>query len=555
MKLPAIKNGTQLALPRVLIAAVMVGASLSVLQGQTTGDNNVEPLKDIYELKEIEVSQGAKYLPFNLETSIPYKRTVNGAPVSPPQESGIKWSADKGAPTFAPEYGASVKLDFEKPFVKEDSADAKKVTVTAQYTGSATVEYNPQKTDVDRIYLDFWIAETEESTDDVLIVRHENAQPAADENKVIHWSKVIVKHDAPGKLPLELKSSGDKTLYFYGEEDDPNELEKDPELKSELSKELETEKWFWIGTDEKGTGEGKFKAKGDLGTGLKDAPEEKTVKFLPVEVEEVIEPSESAECTGYDKDTNALMVPMAGSNKIKVKIAGATPGILQKMKFVAEPAGKLTIAPEVPTAAVQELTFSGTADALGVKVQIEFEGSKVNIFEADVLKMKAVTLNVRTIVDSDTNVAVVSPTKNQIESYMKLFKHQVNIDLSAVVTNVVADYDQTDNKKFNYEPFGPANFTELPLLYAAAPKSEGIDYYMFKAIEPDHAGVYLATEDIILGRDTTNKCTILYIMAHETGHALGRRGHSSDNDSLMADGLTSTCGRKVGRNDWRMMNK
>lgn len=199
-------------------------------------------------------------------------------------KSDIKWSADKGEPTFDPEYGASVKLDFEKPFVKEDSADAKKVTVTAQYSGSAPVEDTPQTTDVDRIYLDFWIAETEESTDDVLIVRAKNTPLAVDDKKVIHWSKVIVKHDAPGKLPLELESSGTKKLYFYGEEQNPNELEEDPELKSELSKEFETEKWFWIGTDEKGTGEGKFKAKGDLGTGLKDAPEEKTVNLLPVEV-------------------------------------------------------------------------------------------------------------------------------------------------------------------------------------------------------------------------------------------------------------------------------
>ena len=46
----------------------------------------------------------------------------------------------------------------------------------------------------------------------------------------------------------------------------------------------------------------------------------------------------------------------------------------------------------------------------------------------------------------------------------------------------------------------------------------------------------------------------LYIMAHEVGHYLGRSGHSTHDDYLMADGRTSTGDCTIGREDWRKMN-
>ena len=273
----------------LLIPALSIVLSMSIglqaLHAQTTGSNNVPPKKDIYELQKITATpKGDKPLPIKLETYLKWLKKVNGEPESAPVDSDIQWTADKGEPIFDPSYGASVELDFGKPFVKENTAEAKKVTVTAAYTGSACVEKSPRTKDVERIYLDFWIAETEDSEDDVLIVRDENAQPAADDKKVIHWAKVLVKHSAPSVLPLQLESTGEKKLYFYGEQQNPNQLPEDPPLEETLEKEYADGEWFWIGTEEKGTGQGKFKAQADPGTGFKDAPEEKTVNLLPVEV-------------------------------------------------------------------------------------------------------------------------------------------------------------------------------------------------------------------------------------------------------------------------------
>ena len=269
---------------QLLIAALWLGVNLPALNAQTN-DTNVPPTKDIYELREIQASlAGNKPLPIKLETYLSHLRTVKGEPEDPPKDEDIHWSASKGVPTFSPEKGSSVELDFGQPFVKEANPEARKVNVTASYSGAASVQPSSQSKDVERVYLDFWIAETEERNDDVVIVRAKDAKPTADEKKVIHWAKVVVKHSALSALPLELISSGDNLLYFYCEEQDPNQRLEDPPLESTLKKELENGKWFWIGTDAKGTGQAKFKAKGDAGKGLKDAPEERTVKLVPVDI-------------------------------------------------------------------------------------------------------------------------------------------------------------------------------------------------------------------------------------------------------------------------------
>ena len=270
---------------QLVLTALWLGVNLPALDAQTTGSTNVPPTKDIYELREIQASlAGNKPLPIKLETYLSHSRTVKGEPENPPKDEDIYWSASKGTPTFSPEKGGSVELDFGQPFVKEANPEARKVKVTASYSGSASVQPSSQSKDVERVYLDFWIAETEERNDDVIIVRAQDAQPTADEKKIIHWAKVVVKHSAPSALPLELISSGDDLLYFYGEEQDPNQRSEDPPLESTLKKELENGQWFWIGTDAKGTGQAKFKAKGDAGKGLKDAPEENTVNLLPVDI-------------------------------------------------------------------------------------------------------------------------------------------------------------------------------------------------------------------------------------------------------------------------------
>lgn len=293
MKPPPITDGIfPIRRGRLLIPVVSMALSMSIglieLHAQTTGGNNVPPKKDIYELQEItDTPKGDTPLPIKLETYIKWLKKVNGEPESAPVDSDIQWAADKGEPIFDPSYGATVELDFGKPFVKENTDEAKKVKVTATYSGSASVENSPRTKDVKRIYLDFWIAETKESDDDVLVVRAEDAQVAEDDKKVIHWAKVLVKHSAPSVLPLQLESTGEKKLYFYGEQQDPNQLPEDPPLEETLEKEYADGEWFWIGTEEKGTGKGKFKAQADAGTGYKDAPEEKTVDLLPVEVRDI----------------------------------------------------------------------------------------------------------------------------------------------------------------------------------------------------------------------------------------------------------------------------
>ena len=170
---------------QLVLTALWLGVNLPALDAQTTGSTNVPPTKDIYELQEIQTSlAGNKPLPIKLETYLSKIGDKKGEPEGAPKDEDIHWSASKGTPTFSPEKGGSVELDFGQPFVKEANPEARKVNVTASYSGSASVQPSSQSKDVERVYLDFWIAETEERNDDVIIVRAQDAQPTADEKKV-----------------------------------------------------------------------------------------------------------------------------------------------------------------------------------------------------------------------------------------------------------------------------------------------------------------------------------------------------------------------------------
>ena len=72
-------------------------------------------------------SKGDKPLPIKLETYLKWLKKVNGEPESAPVDSDIQWTADKGEPIFDPSYGASVELDFGKPYLWGQSPQLHKV--------------------------------------------------------------------------------------------------------------------------------------------------------------------------------------------------------------------------------------------------------------------------------------------------------------------------------------------------------------------------------------------------------------------------------------------
>jgi hypothetical protein len=305
-------------------AALIICAMTIPSQAQTTGTTNVPKKKIIYELQPIIAAPAdGSMLPISLSTSINKKEEIEGQPTRGPRDKEISWTADRGGPVFLsqskpssqsststendtpPNRGSAVKLDFLQPFVKQSEPEDRKVQVTATYIPSQeeetsagstegtntdayslppAVKESPREEEVSLTYLDFWIAGSEESDDDVLIVRPTTAQSSDQDKKVIHWAKVVVKHSVPGELPLLLQSAGSQPVYFYGEQNDPNQLSEEPELKEVLEQPYAKDQYFWVGTDAKGEGTATIQAQGNLGTGYKNAPEQKTLKLVPVEV-------------------------------------------------------------------------------------------------------------------------------------------------------------------------------------------------------------------------------------------------------------------------------
>ena len=360
--------GRRVSITRVLALALITGALASSLRAQTTGQTNVEPMKNTYKLLPIQrIPSPGLPLPISLSTSVTLKSSQPGNPLTPPSDTHIHWTVgEAGGGSLTPKEGGATSLDFLQPFVKQSDSASRKITVTATYltpkredepppSGEegtpppppfAEVHCSPQTIEVERVYLDFLIAETEQVTDDVLVVRDEKAQPGPSDKKVIHWAKVVVKHSAGVPLPIKLESSGTKQLYFYGEQQegkrlDPNQLQEEPNLSGETFKKLEksfsNEDWFWIGTKEKGSGQGKFKATANAGTGYKNAPEEKTVELVPVEVKEVwSDQIAGVEVNGFPDKTGPLEYPYifmgatsVNSFKIKIKLAAEIPAALR----------------------------------------------------------------------------------------------------------------------------------------------------------------------------------------------------------------------------------
>jgi len=278
--------------------------------------------------------------------------------------------------------------------------------------------------------------------------------------------------------------------------------------------------------------------------------------LLPVEVAEVIEANhdETAGCTGYDEKENVLMVPMQGSNKIKVKIVGAPQELLQKMKFVSEPAGKLTIVPEVPIAAEQELTLTGVAVGLGVKIQIEIDGTKIELFEADVLKKRTENLVLHAIVDSNTNEAVAAPQAAQIKLHLnRALGPQANVFFDNVwILNENADYDLNDSGTLDNQ----AELENLATNLALA-RANALDVYIVKNLNPGNNGMAFKQVGIAVVDEVPEKCDLEFVVTHEIGHLLGRDGHHEDAEYekyLMSDAEVSACGCIVGEVDWKLMN-
>jgi hypothetical protein len=285
----------------LLKLAWLASISLPTASAQTTGGSNKPPEVVEYELTAITGVSNLRNLPLNLSTSLKGKPPVPGTPTAVPNDTDIKWSGSAGEPTFSPSSGgSSVEIDFTRPFVKTTSDAATKFT--ASYSPSASSSSSPgsslpppsvtpssQTKDLDRIYLDFWVADTEDTKDDFILVRPTTSQLETGQKTVLHWAKVTVKHNRGQALKLKItnSTSSGKPLYFLDQEEDPNPQTKDPALTSELEKEFDEGKFFWVGSAEKGEGEGKFKVQGDLGSGYKDAPEEKTVKLVPVEIKEI----------------------------------------------------------------------------------------------------------------------------------------------------------------------------------------------------------------------------------------------------------------------------
>jgi hypothetical protein len=351
---------------------------------------------------------------------------------------------------------------------------------------------------------------------------------------------------------------------------------------------------------------------GDHPSGVMSFDVDVDLPLVSVEITEEVEPGEEPKCTGYDMYEKALMVPMSGSNKIRVKI-GAFDNLLSKVKITASDPGKLTIQPETPASNDQILTLSGSAKALGVKIQVNVNDSKTDLFEADVLGRLEKTIEIHAITEQNDDVQRIAlgapgvanavcvssgpngfrdtvpngddvidgnsitvgangvcdtiannqnlvpvnvPSAASLQSFLngKTWGNQANVYFTVTRVDYVVNYDLDRNQKLADE-FDISHTRAEDDVITAAARSEVVDFNAYYINQHEYPiGITLRNQIFTQGSAPGLNSPVNHT-AHEVGHLLGRRGHDGAGaDALMHPSGLPTNPCRILRNEWRIVN-
>jgi len=192
----------------------------------------------------------------------------------------FEWSDSEGKITFGSNPAEESEVDIDQPFVKP--GESREVDIKAKYIGPGCVD--PKEADpleIQLVELDFYANETKEENDDVIFTYLSSEAQSAAEKEVLYWVPVQIITSQDCELELKFEANN---LYFY-KGDDPNETDTDPSLENTLEESFNDGDIIYIGTKEIGAGSQSYTVQGDLGTGYKDAPEEKELTLIPVDVD------------------------------------------------------------------------------------------------------------------------------------------------------------------------------------------------------------------------------------------------------------------------------
>ncbi len=321
-----------------------------------------------------------------------------------------------------------------------------------------------------------------------------------------------------------------------------------------------------------------------------------------MEIEEFKEPAEITGCTGYDPVAKALMVPEGGSNKVTLKISGASQALLNKMTFKSSMPGNVTISPETPISEEQVLTVSGLTAQRDVSVQVEIEGTTVDLFEVDVLRRVTKTIHVINVTEenddvagddpttcvlagangfvdtkpggddvvfkgdgvniganqncestpNDTNIPpIVYPDNDALQSFLhRIWLQQANVELNVTgESDVTFNYDLNRSGLLDTGPFF-GEYNELDKI----PDGQNADFriYVVDDIDGAHGFAVSNDENAFIGRADFS---LFLLTSHELGHLvldIGGNGHLDHlNDLVMHTQIAVHKGCLVDQQTWR----
>lgn len=272
-----------------------------------------------------------------------------------------------------------------------------------------------------------------------------------------------------------------------------------------------------------------------------------TVTFQPI-----------AACSGFDDTINppTLMVPTGGTRQAKAVINPAADA--GQVVFESD-RSKVTVSPSPATSSPQTLSLTGVARGDTV-VEAKRAGSASVLATLGVSVKDRVdkTVAIHAVTETRNNPDLVPanvPTAASLQTYLNdtIWGKQANVFSTVTRDDKSVGWDLDGNQKLADPVLASATSAEINAISAGA-KKNGVDFniYFINEMEIPHAFTLRSRGETWI--QSTHVNSEENVSAHELGHAMGRRGESTDSKDVMYEVGNASNPCEVRKRDWDAVN-
>jgi len=250
------------------------------------------------------------------------------------------------------------------------------------------------------------------------------------------------------------------------------------------------------------------------------------------------------------------MVPTGGTRQAKAVINPAADA--GQVVFESD-RSKVTVSPSPATSSPQTLSLTGVARGDTV-VEAKRAGSASVLATLGVSVKDRVdkTVAIHAVTETRNNPDLVPanvPTAASLQTYLNdtIWGKQANVFSTVTRDDKSVGWDLDGNQKLADPVLASATSAEINAISAGA-KKNGVDFniYFINEMEIPHAFTLRSRGETWI--QSTHVNSEENVSAHELGHAMGRRGESTDSKDVMYEVGNASNPCEVRKRDWDAVN-